>query len=95
MNQNIVSFYQKVRTDDRLIATLSECETLDEIMETAVEEGGKLGFHFTKDEAMAAGMDLDAMQANLMNGDELNDFELELIAAGLPINCSSGATEMS
>lgn len=86
MNQNIIDFYQVLRDDDAMIASLARCETVDEIMETAVEEGGKLGFHFTKQEAIAAGMDIDALRANVMNDDELNDFELELIAAGAPIN---------
>ena len=95
MNQHIIDFYQVLRDDDAMLASLSQCETVDEIMEVAVEEGGKLGFHFTKEEAMLAGMDIETLRASVMNDDELNDFELELISAGLPINCSSGATEMS
>lgn len=92
MNQNIIDFYQVLRNDDAMLASLARCETVDDIMEVAVEEGGKLGFHFTKEEAMAAGMDIDTLRANVMNDDELNDFELELISAGLPINCGSGGT---
>lgn len=92
MNQNIIDFYQVLRNDDAMLASLARCETVDDIMEVAVEEGGKLGFHFTKEEAMAAGMDIDTLHANVMNDDELNDFELELIAAGVPINCGSGGT---
>lgn len=83
MNQNIIDFYQVLRNDDAMLASLSRCDTMDEIMEVAVEEGAKMGFHFTKDEAMAAGMDIDTLRANVMNDDELNDFELELIAAGV------------
>lgn len=94
MNQNIIDFYQVLRNDDAMLASLARCETVDDIMEVAVEEGGKLGFHFTKEEAMAAGMDIDTLRANVMNDDELNDFELELISAGLPINCSGGVTQM-
>lgn len=93
MNQNIIDFYQTLRNDDAMLASLSRCETVDEIMETAVEQAGKLGFHFTKEEAMAVGMDIDTLRASVMNDDELNDFELELISAGLPINCSSGVDD--
>jgi len=94
MNQNIIDFYQTLRNDEAMLASMSRCETVDQIMEIAVEEGAKLGFHFSKEEAMAAGMDIDTLRASVMNDDELNDFELELISAGLPINCSSGAVEM-
>ena len=94
MNQNIIDFYQTLRNDEAMLASMSRCETVDQIMEIAVEEGAKLGFHFTKEEAMVAGMDINTLRASVMNDDELNDFELELISAGLPINCSSGAVEM-
>ncbi|MFO7482215.1 hypothetical protein [Oceanibaculum nanhaiense] len=83
MNQDIVGFYQRLRVNDRLLAILSKGDTVEGIMEIAVEEAGKLGFHFTKEEALAIGMDIDTLRANVMIDDELNDFELELIAAGV------------
>ena len=82
MNQNIIGFYQTLRDDDVMIASLGKGETMEQIMEIAVDEAAKLGFSFTKEEALAIGMDIDTLRANVMNDDELNDFELELIAAG-------------
>lgn len=83
MNQNIIDFYQKVRADDVLIGAFSNTQTADEMADVAVAEGSKLGFHFSKEEAKAAGSDIDSLRANVMNDDELNDFELELISAGV------------
>jgi len=94
MNRNIVDYYQKVREDKALQAAYAGCENIDQIVETAVNEGGKLGFSFTKEEAAAIGFDIEALHGAATNDDELSDFELELVAAGLPINCSSGVTEL-
>lgn len=84
MNQHIIDFYKKLREDDAMIATLAKGQTHEQVMEIAVDEAAKLGFHFTLEEAMAVGMDIDTLRATVMNDDELNDFELELIAAGFP-----------
>ncbi len=90
MNQAIVEFYAKARNDEQLIAMLSKCATLDELADTATAEAGKLGFHFTKEEAKAAGMDIASLRSAVMNDDELNDFELEMVAAGTTIKTNGG-----
>lgn len=95
MNQNIVDYYQKVREDESLRTVYATCEDLDQVMETAVEEGRKLGFSFTKDEAMTVGLDLEALRGATSNDDELNDFELELVAAGFPVATSNSPNSIT
>lgn len=94
MNQNIVGYYQKIRANAVLHDTFSTCESMEQVAETAIKEGRKLGFHVSKDEALAVGMDTDTFRADATNGGGLNDFELDLIAASLSISCSRGAVQM-
>ncbi len=82
MNQNIVDYYQTVRQDKALQAAYAGCENFDQIIEKAVDEGRKLGFSFTKEEALAAGMNFKALCSQAANDDELTEFELEMISAG-------------
>lgn len=85
MNQNIIDFYQVLRSDAKLVETLMKHEGTDELLEAATSEAKKLGFHFTKEEALTAGMNIDALRAESANDEELSDFELELISAGTQI----------
>ena len=94
MHKNIIEYYQRVRDDEALQAAYSTCENTDQMFEIAVEEGRKLGLAFSKEDAMAVGFDVEALHGAATNDDELSDFELALVAAGLPINCSSGAVRM-
>jgi len=52
----------------------------------AAKLGAKYGYEFSE-------ADVEALYSN--DNDELSDFELEMVSAGLPINCSSGVTRMS
>ncbi|NVJ91830.1 MAG: hypothetical protein HWE34_09240 [Methylocystaceae bacterium] len=63
---------------------------LDEYGLLNIQETIKLGaqYGYTFNET-----DIEAIFAN--DNEELTDFEQEMISAGLPINSSSGATEMS
>jgi len=51
-----------------------------------VKLGAKHGCQFSE-------ADIEALFSN--DNDELSDFELEMVSAGLPINCSSGVERMS
>jgi len=51
----------------------------------AVKLGAQHGFEYSE-------ADIQALFSN--DNDELSDFELEMVSAGLPINCSSGMNEM-
>lgn len=82
MNDNIIEFYKKVRTDDELIAAFADAESATDTAKIAVREGAKLGLYFTEEEAAAAAINIDALRAGAVNDDELNEFELEMIAAG-------------
>lgn len=84
MNQDIIDFYRAVRSDDAIIAALAVAKTPEDMAALAVHEGERLGFHFSTEAAKAAVMDLNGLCAKAVNDDELNDFELEMIAAGAP-----------
>ncbi len=90
MNRNIIEYCQKVQEDDALQAAYAGCENTEQMCEIAVEEGRKLGFFFTKEDALATGFSFERLQDAASNDSELSDFELELVAAGLPVNVSGG-----
>lgn len=90
MNQNIIDFYATLRSDAQLVQTFMSCESAEQLLDLATTEAQKRGFHFTKEEAIAAGMNIEALSSGSANDDELNDFELELISAGTQIKCSGG-----
>lgn len=94
MNKNIIEYYLQVHEDDALQAAYSGCESTEQMAEIAVDQGRALGFFFTKEDALATGLNIEALKNAASNDGELSDFELELVAAGLPINCSSGVTEL-
>ena len=92
MDRNIIEYCQKVQEDEALQAAYAECQNTEQMCEIAVEEGRKFGFFFTKDDALASGFSFERLQEAASNDGELSDLELELVAAGLPIKCSSGGT---
>ncbi|MEQ8503913.1 MAG: Nif11-like leader peptide family natural product precursor [Rhodospirillales bacterium] len=89
MNQDIISYYRKLREDEGLRAAYANCESVEQVMQTAVEQGTTLGFSFSKEEAMEIGYDIQVLHDLAANDDELSDFELELISAGSPVSCNN------
>lgn len=95
MNQDIAAYYDAIRNSDAMIAALAEAATLDEIAEVAVEQAKELGIDFSKEDALAVISDFDILSTTLLDRDELNDFELELVSAGIPTNCNSGSQRIN
>jgi hypothetical protein len=62
MNKNIIEYYLQVHEDDALQAAYSGCESTEQMSEIAVEQGRKLGFFFTKEDALATGFDFETLQ---------------------------------
>ncbi|HBC07537.1 MAG TPA: hypothetical protein DC046_08140 [Rhodospirillaceae bacterium] len=87
MNQNIIEYYRQLRVSEDLMAAFSLSKTPEDVADTAVEQGDKLGFSFTKEEALAAGMNFKALCNEAANDDELTEFELEMISAGTSVQC--------
>lgn len=94
LNKEVVEFYRVARVDNTLMETLSAAQSTDDLARVAVREAGKLGFHFTEQEAKAASMDIASLCNSAVNDDELTDFELEMIAAGSGADCGKvGGTQ--
>lgn len=84
MNQNIIGYYKQMRVSEDLLAAFAHSKDFEDMIDIAVEQGGKLGFSFTKEEALAAGLNFKALCSQAANDDELTEFELEMISAGAP-----------
>jgi hypothetical protein len=91
MNQNIADYYDAIRNNDAMIAELAKADTLDEIVDIALEQAKELGYDFTREESLAVISNFDKFSETLLDRDELNDFELEMVSAGIPINPNSGS----
>jgi predicted ribosomally synthesized peptide with nif11-like leader len=78
----VETFRETVNASQELRAALRECMSRDAMIdpETIVGLGRQNGFDFTPDEVEAV---------FVQEGGELSEFELELVAAGTPINCKS------
>ncbi|MRG73950.1 hypothetical protein GH722_19505 [Alphaproteobacteria bacterium HT1-32] len=94
MSDAVMEFYKVARRDDEMVSLLAGIEDEALFIKTAMELGREKGFVFTAEEAGAAISQFDGFIEDVSNDDELTDFELEMVAAGLPINCSSGAVRM-
>ena len=94
MSGAALGFYKFVRRDDQMVNMFKNISDEALFITTAVELGHKHGYIFSTDEAATALAQFDSFIEAASN-DELTDFELEMVAAGLPINCSSGVVRMS
>ena len=94
MSDAVMEFYKVARRDNEMVSLLAGIEDEALFIKTAMELGREKGFVFTAEEAGSAISQFDGFIEDVSNDDELTDFELEMVAAGIPINCSSGATPM-
>ncbi|MAN81468.1 MAG: hypothetical protein CMM77_05190 [Rhodospirillaceae bacterium] len=83
MNANVVEFYKKVRTDQGLIEALSEGKTAEEMSAIAVKKAAELGITLQQDDVVAACNNFTELCKLAANDDELTEFELEIISAGV------------
>lgn len=86
MNANVIEFYKKVRADQGLIEALSEGKTTEEFSEIAVKKAAEMGITLEMSDVIAATGQFKHV-ISVANDDELTDFELELVAAGVPQTC--------
>jgi len=78
-------FIEKVEQDEKLQSqVLAAFETNQNVSGL----GRQQGFEFTEEEGYE-------VWEEVQGEDELSDFALELVAGGLPINCSTGSNQMS
>ncbi len=89
MNANVIEFYKKVRADQSLIQALAEGKNDDMFAEIAVEKAAELGIHLETEDAIDALDHLETLVRQAANDDSLQDFELELVSAGIPVTCVS------
>ena len=90
MNANVIEFYRKVRTDQGLIEALSEGKSVEEISEIAVTKAAEMNMPLRTDDVLAVSGNLNDVIAAAVNDDELTEFELELVAAGVPMTSIGG-----
>jgi len=95
MSDAVMEFYKVARRDKEIVDLLSGISDEAMFIKTVMELGREKGFVFTAEEAGSAISEFDSFIEAASNDDELTDFELEMVAAGLPINCSSGVERMS
>mgnify|MGYP003627878326 CR=1 FL=1 len=94
MSGAALGFYKFVRRDDKMVNMFKNISDEALFIKTAVELGHKHGYIFSTDEAATALAQFDSFIEAASNDDELTDFELEMVAAGIPINGNSGVTHM-
>lgn len=82
--QEFRNLVKKTPNLEQEISRLLDEDGLLKVQDT-IKLGAQYGYAFGE-------ADIVAIFAN--DNEELTDFELEMISAGLPINCSSGATKM-
>ncbi len=89
MTTSAQDFYKIARNDDEILERLSGIQ--DEVLFIkAVEDiARERGFSLTSEEIRQAIFNLTEIMQSVANDDELTDFELEMAAAGVPINCQS------
>jgi len=80
--ENVISFSEKVVGQPQLEVKVRACIEGNLNLPALVALGAEHGFTFTEDEVWS-------IYAN--DNDELSDFELEMVAAGNPVNCNDGA----
>ncbi len=91
MNDAVMEFYKVARRDNEMVSLLAGIEDETLFISTVVKLGREKGFVFTAEEAGAAISQFEGFIEHAANDDELTDFELEMVAAGIPINCDSGS----
>jgi len=93
MNDSVLEFYKIARTDEALVATLGKIEDADAFAAEAVKMAADRGYSLTMEDAKSCMANFDELIDAVSNDDDvLTDFELELVAAGAPVNCNSGST---
>ena len=87
MTTSAEDFYRIARTDDEILDRLSGIQD-EAVFIGAIEDiARERGFTLTSEEIRLAIFNLTEIMQSVANDDELTDFELEMIAAGIPINC--------
>ncbi len=86
MNPNIIALYQIIREDAQIQAELSGLDT-EPYADVIMGYAAKHNLSFSRNEAISAIIECDQLVLSAVNDDELTDFELELVAAGVPLQC--------
>ena len=89
MSISVCDFYSIIRTDNDILSRLSAIEDGAVFIETIGDLAKERGIILTAEEIGQAMSSFDEVIQNVANDDELTDFELELVAAGVPIVCQS------
>ena len=87
MTTSAEDFYRIARTDDEILDRLSGIQDEAVFIGTIEDIARERGFSLTSEEIRLAIFNLTEIVQSVANDDELTDFELEMIAAGIPINC--------
>ncbi|MFA7431309.1 MAG: Nif11-like leader peptide family RiPP precursor [Rhodospirillaceae bacterium] len=82
MSNDLIEFYRAVRGDDALRAKLSAIIDPEEAAEAIMAEARARNFAVSAEDITAALSDFGGFLKAAVNDDELNDDELELVAAG-------------
>jgi predicted ribosomally synthesized peptide with nif11-like leader len=86
--ESLLEFYQAFRTDLTLQQQLDGITDPSEYVDKAVSLGASRGFEFTHEEVEAAIANPIAFLEESI-GDELNDLELQVVAGGSRLDCTS------
>tara|TARA_R100000750_G_C2267709_1_gene66234 strand:- start:37 stop:321 length:285 start_codon:yes stop_codon:yes gene_type:complete len=80
-------FYRIARNDDKILDRLSGIQDEAVFIGTIEDIARERGITLTSEEIRQAIFNLTEIVQSVANDDELTDFELEMIAAGVPVNC--------
>ncbi|MFA7431308.1 MAG: Nif11 family protein [Rhodospirillaceae bacterium] len=85
MNSDLIDFYRSVRSDDALHAKLTAIKDPQANIEAIIAEARSRNLSVSAEDIAAALTDTAGFLQAAVNDDELNDGELELVAAGVPM----------
>lgn len=79
----LASYYAKVRKDAAILSRLAHTENEAELVQGIIDDASERGFALTADQVKSGLSDLGALAKEAAEGDELADFELELVSGGV------------